>query len=270
MKFSLIDTIFLSEKRKNLLLLLLEGPQTSDDIKDELDVNWGAMIPQIKRLQEWELIDIDGRTYTHSDMGRPITKNVKTLLRILDFYERNFDYLSTRRLSVIPPDLLDRIGEIESTHIVETDLTKIFDANEEVVENMKNAKKCITMISFFQPQYNDLYNNLIQNKCDVTFVFSESVWKKIKSVYVYEKRVPSDGSAFLDWMNTRVFVISDDIDILELTLTDEILLLSFFDKESRFDSRYLLGRGEKTLKWGQELYDALSRDARRVETNIKD
>lgn len=269
MKSSLIDTIFLSEKRINLLLLLLDGPKSSDDIKDMLDVNWGAMIPQIKKLQEWELIDVEDRVYSLSDMGRPIVENVLNLLNILEIYEKNFDYLSTRRLSVIPPDLLKSMSEMETTSMIETDLTKIFDANEEVIENMKDAKKCISLISFFQPQYNELYNTLIKNGCDVTFVFSESVWNKIKSVYVYEKGVPSDGSIFLDWMNTRIYIVPDGIDILELTLTDEILLLSFFDDESRFDSRYLLCKGKNSLKWGKKLYDSLTKDIKRIETNIK-
>ncbi len=270
MKSSLIDTIFLSEKRKGLLLLLLDGPKTSDDIKDSLDVKWGAMIPQIKKLEEWDLINVDDRVYSLSDMGRPIVENVKYLIDILDIYEKNFDYLSTRRLSAVPLELLIKMGTMESMDIIKTDLTKIFDANEEVVENMKNAKTCISMISFYQPQYNGLYNNLIKNGCDITFVFSESVWNKIKSFYVYDKKSPTDGSIFLDWMNTRVFVMPDGVDILELTLTDEILLLSFFDDESRFDSRYLLCKGQNSLKWGKELYDSLATDIKRIKTNIKD
>jgi predicted transcriptional regulator len=39
MKTSLIDLAFLSEKRKDVLLLLEEGPKTGDDIKTALNVN---------------------------------------------------------------------------------------------------------------------------------------------------------------------------------------------------------------------------------------
>lgn len=50
---SLLDTLFLSEKRKNLLLLLKEeGPKNSEDIKDVLDFPWKSITPQIKKLTD--------------------------------------------------------------------------------------------------------------------------------------------------------------------------------------------------------------------------
>jgi len=54
---SLLDAIFLSEKRKNLLLLLKEeGPKSSDGIKNAFDFPWKSMIPQIKKLVDLGLV----------------------------------------------------------------------------------------------------------------------------------------------------------------------------------------------------------------------
>ncbi len=52
MKTSLIDLAFLSEKRKDVLLLLEEGPKTGDEIKTALNVNsTSIMPPQIKKIK---------------------------------------------------------------------------------------------------------------------------------------------------------------------------------------------------------------------------
>ncbi|WP_243684670.1 hypothetical protein [Methanosarcina barkeri] len=51
MKTSLIDLAFLSEKRKDVLLLLEEGPKTGDEIKTALNVNSTSIMPQIKKTK---------------------------------------------------------------------------------------------------------------------------------------------------------------------------------------------------------------------------
>ena len=270
MKSCLVDTIFLSDKRKNLLLLLLEGPQTSDDIKEKLKVNWGAMIPQIKKLEEWNLITSKDRVYYLTDMGRAITNNSKQLLNILCVYEANQKYWTTHNLSGIPPHLLDRVGELGPCKLLESDLAHVFDANKEVVEAMQDAKCCITLSNFFQPQYNKMYNGMIKNGCDLTLIYSQSVFERIVSEYVYDGKAELDDVKFLDWKNTKFYVIPDGLGITEISVTNEIVLLGLFDSDGRFDSRYILSRGNHALAWGRQLCDALSQDSKRIETNVKD
>ncbi|MDV0447620.1 hypothetical protein MsAg5_15290 [Methanosarcinaceae archaeon Ag5] len=270
MKSCLIDTIFLSDKRKNLLLLLLEGPQTSDEIKDKLNVNWGAMIPQIKKLEEWDLITSKDRVYYLTDMGRAIANNSKRLLNILCVYEHNHKYLATHDLSGIPPHLLDRIGEVGPCKLLESDLAHVFDANDDVVAAMINATFCVTLSNFFQPQYNKMYNTMLKNGCDLTLIYSESVHERILSEYVYDGKAELDDVKFLDWKRVRFLVIPDGLEITEISVTNDIVLLGLFDSDGRFDSRYILGTGERSRNWGYELYQYFSRNARRIETNVKD
>ena len=270
MKSCLIDTIFLSDKRKNLLLLLLEGPQTSDDIKDKLNVNWGAMIPQIKKLEEWDLIVNKDRVYYLTDIGRAISNNSKQLLNILCVYENNQKYWASHDLSGIPPHLLNRIGELGPCKVLESDLAHVFDANKEVVEAMTNATFCVTLSNFFQPQYNKMYNEMIKNGGDLTLIYSQSVFERILSEYVYDGVSELDDVKFLDWKNTRFFVLPDGLGITEISVTQDITLLGLFDSDNRFDSRYILGRGERARSWGLELYKYLAKEAKRIETNVKD
>jgi len=56
MESSLIDLVFRSDKRKNLLILLDSGSKSIDEIRDELDVTATSILPQIKKLIDSDLI----------------------------------------------------------------------------------------------------------------------------------------------------------------------------------------------------------------------
>jgi predicted transcriptional regulator len=134
---------------------------------------------------------------------------------------------------------------------------------------MQNAKYCTTLSNFFQPQYNKMYNTLIKNGCDLTLIYSQSVFERIISEYVYDGTAELDDVKFLDWKNTKFYVIPDGLSITEISVTNEIALLGLFDSDNRFDSRYILSRGDNALRWGLELCECLSKGSKRIETNVK-
>ena len=56
MNSSLLDLILFSEKRKDFLLLLKEGPRNIEEILEKLQVSRTALLPQIKKLKEENLV----------------------------------------------------------------------------------------------------------------------------------------------------------------------------------------------------------------------
>ena len=48
----LLDALFFSEKRKNLVIFLRDGAKNLTEIKDSFDVKAPAIIPQIRILEE--------------------------------------------------------------------------------------------------------------------------------------------------------------------------------------------------------------------------
>ena len=135
-KSSLLDTIFLSEKRKNLLLLLKEeGSKSSEDIKDVLDFPWKSITPQIKKLTDWGLVLEDHGIYSLSDMGVVIASNAEFFLNTLSVYEENLDFWSDHDVSPIPPHILNKIGELGHVKIIEQDFSNVFRLPEEIMTN---------------------------------------------------------------------------------------------------------------------------------------
>jgi predicted transcriptional regulator len=77
---SLLETIFLSEKRKNLLLLLRDGPRKMEEILPALDVSRHALLPQIKILSDNGLIIKEKDVCRLSEIGEVIVEDMVPLV----------------------------------------------------------------------------------------------------------------------------------------------------------------------------------------------
>lgn len=113
MKAELISTVFLSEKRKSTLLMLMDGPATIDEIKDSLTGTTSAIMAQVKILLEQGLIEQKEDEYRLTSVGKIIMQKIKPLVETLNILEENKDYWDSRNLNAVPDFLLDRIGDLE-------------------------------------------------------------------------------------------------------------------------------------------------------------
>ena len=105
MQLELLELIFLSNRRKQLLLFLKDGPKNMDEIKGALDVTSTAILPQIKKLKEKSLVVQEEKSYRLSLIGKVLVEKMQPLVNIVDVFEDNFDYWAERDLQGIPPAL---------------------------------------------------------------------------------------------------------------------------------------------------------------------
>lgn len=77
MKKSLLDVLFMSEKRRRVLLLLQDGTKEMEDILKSLDTTRQALLPQIRILKEHCLIDHYDDTYELTTIGKLIVDDIK-------------------------------------------------------------------------------------------------------------------------------------------------------------------------------------------------
>ncbi|TGC06499.1 hypothetical protein CUN85_12890 [Methanolobus halotolerans] len=66
----MLDVIFASEKRKNVLLMMHDGPQDMETILKSLKTTRQALLPQIKVLEKHNLISHSNDTYKLTTMGK--------------------------------------------------------------------------------------------------------------------------------------------------------------------------------------------------------
>ncbi len=257
MESSLIDLVFRSDKRKNLLILLDSGSKNIDEIRDELDVTATSILPQIKKLIDSDLIVQEDRMYKLTVLGEFIIKKVKPLISALDVVEKNNCYWTGHDLNSIPRHLLERISDLGDCILIETDLNHIYEPSQKIIDSMVNAKMASTFASYFNPAYLPLYVELGRKDVELSLNFTQSVWDHLSNEQ-------SNMIKELMGMDNVSIYISREVKISEITVTNEIMLLGLFDKNGKFDHQFILSFEPSARKWGQELFDYLKRLSKQV------
>lgn len=247
----LIKTIFLSEKRKNVLVLLLkEGPKNIEQIKEALDVNSSALMPQIKKLLKWDLVTYDTieDVYKLSDMGVLIVEKIEEFLNIINIYVENHEYWETRDLSEIPYHMRKRIGNLEHCELLEAGRDCLFEFHPVFAENVLASNYIMMASSTFQPQTVSIFSKVLQKNAKISFVLTEQVFDKFFDDF------PEQFKCFLSHKNMSVSMRDGHIGPLTLVVTDTFMALWLFDKNGRFDGTTLISYEDSALKWGRELF----------------
>jgi predicted transcriptional regulator len=258
MDSSLIDLVFRSDKRKDLLMFLDSGSKNIDEIRDELDVTATSILPQIKKLIDSDLVVQEDRMYKLTVMGEFISKKVKPLINALEVVEKNNSYWTGHDLNAIPRHLLERISELGDCILIEPDLNHIYEPSQEIVDNVGNAKRVSTFASYFNPAYLPLYVELGRKDAELSLNFTQCVWDHLSNRHsgMVEELIEMDNVSF--------YISKDGIKLTEISVTDKIMLLGLFDKNGKFDQQFIMSADPKALKWGQELFDYFKRLSRQV------
>jgi predicted transcriptional regulator len=248
MKVSLIDLAFLSEKRKDVLLLLEEGPKTGDEIKTALNVNSTSIMPQIKKLKEGHLIVQDDRNnYKLSDMGEVVVEKMEPLLNTVRVFEESYDYWTNHDFTAIPEYLLNRIDELGNYFMLEADLNRLFEIPEDFKNNLLVSKNVKMFLSYFNPLHVDMYLELAKKGAELCLILTEPVFDRMKMDYFKELK------SLMESKNVQIYICDKNI-TLKNVVTERFCLLVLFDKKGKFDHQRLMSYDESAFKWCEELF----------------
>ena len=263
MTVSMMDTILNSEKRKNVMLLLMDGKKCRDEIKTSLNVTSTALIPQIKKLKEHGLVIQDVDDYTLSNMGKVIVENMLPLLKTVDVFEANERYWQNRNLNGVPKSILKRIGELDNCIIIEPDLNHLFEFPKEFTENITKSNYIMVYNAYFHPDCPSLYSSLVEKGIDSSIILTKSVFERMEKDYL------ENVQKFVDIENCNLFVSKEVTGLATLVTTDRFLYLCFFDKNGQYDNRIIMSFDSTALKWSRDLFNCYKEEAEMItELNI--
>ena len=242
MENTLLDLILLSEKRKNVLLLLLEGPKDIETIKKALSASATAVQPQVKKLKEQHLVVQEKNLYRLSEIGRVVAEKMKPLVDTLAVLEENVDYWADREMNEIPDFLLRRIYELGHCTIIEPQIDHVFEMIPEYVKNVRLAKKLDAVLPSF-------YMEIAEKGIPISLVLPKSVLKR----WVEDYREQTEQ--YLKKENAKLFTCTDCERIPAITATDSFMAMALFPKSTVFDRKYVICFEPGSLVWGKELYN---------------
>lgn len=153
MKKQITDILLASDKRKNVLLLLKDGPEEMEIPLESLDTTRTALLPQIKILRESHLVSKHKSEdrYELTIIGRLIVEEMEHFLPAVNLFGGSCDYLGTHHIDFIPEDLLKRMPELGPYDVIEIPINEFFDTDKTFFEKAVKSHYWLEITSALHP-----------------------------------------------------------------------------------------------------------------------
>jgi predicted transcriptional regulator len=249
MKKRLLDVIFFSEKRKNVLVLLYDGPKDMEAILNSLKTTRQSLLPQMKILREHQLITGSNDIYKLTLIGKLLINSIIPFLSTVNIFDNDIDYWGTHNLDFIPSHLLERICELKDYEIISPPFVDIHKLNDKILKTSPISKSHYGIITYFHPLFLKFVSDMIANNVNVYLIMPQNAIDKIKTEQLseFEKLLGTDLF--------HLFVCPDDLNLVGFACNDYYLYMRQLKQNGEFETKYVLCNDEMALKWGKELFD---------------
>jgi predicted transcriptional regulator len=245
---NLLTLITTSEKRKQLLFLLSQGPQEWDEIKTQMDVSASGMLPQIRILNDEGLITKEGKDYSLTNLGQLIVDLLEPLDKTLKVIEQQKKFWQEHDIDALPRELRIRIGEIQNPQIVESSVEESFEPHTQFLKMILQSKRVIGISPIVHPIYPQFFLSLAQKGREVHLILTKKAFSKIKKEY-YDMLLEG-----LQYENAHLFIYEDDLRFAFIT-TDVYFCMGMFTKNGIFNSKQdLVSIDPSAIRWGEDLF----------------
>jgi predicted transcriptional regulator len=249
LKKPIVEVLLSSEKRKNVLLLLLDGPKEMETILKSLKTNRTALLPQIKILIESHLISKYGDTYKLTTIGKLIVEKTIVFLRTANMFGENSDYLGTHFIDFIPTYLLKKLPQLGSCNIIDISVGDFFDMETEFLEKAVTSKYWLQITSTLHPMFHEFYIEMINQGTDVSVIITPEIYEKVKNDYY------DDFKELIDIKLISLYLYPKSLDFASFILADQCINFRLFTQEGEYDNKKLLLCSPNASEWGKELFE---------------
>ena len=263
MTTELIGTLFLSEKRKNLMIDLLEKPMSIDEIKSKLNVTTSAIMTQIKILMDQGLITYSDNLYSLTVMGTVISQKMIPLLETLEMYSDNQKYWEEHNLSAFPDILLSRLNELQNCLLAEPELSRLYELPLKFEENLLKSKRICEISSFFSPIYHSSYIKLVKSGTEVSIILPPTAFERFKDDYAELLE------EYMACENAHIYVCSEKIEIASTVVTDHFFSVSLFNNSGTYHNHAMMSFADSSIQWGEELFEYYLAKSEKINSKSK-
>ncbi|AKB26515.1 hypothetical protein MSMTP_3046 [Methanosarcina sp. MTP4] len=261
---TLIDSLLLSKKRREIVESLFYEDKTSEDLKRLLKVEWVLLKEPIKKLMEEELIICHDKKYSLSKVGRVICENTLPLVELAETFGKNPEYWISRDLSPIPEYLAGNIGKMKGCSVVVPHPDHMFEPLKEVINESEKEiafseeiKLCLVL---FYPESIDILTEYSKRGIHITLILTKYIYDKMLNEFQDKLKL------LLGSKNLNLFVFNENKVIPQIVITDFKALVIFFNQKGKYDYQELLGSDIYALEWATELFSYYEKCSEHIST----
>jgi len=255
----MLSLLTFSEKRRDLLLYLLEQPSLLSDIRKKFDVSSPEIAPRIREMESANLIYKDHSTkkYTLTTTGKIIARSFKPFYDVITLIEKNEDFWNDHDLAGIPDYLLDRLADLKECDFYVDRFENIYDSYKTFTENIQRSSMIKGVSPIFFPSYPDFFAQLAEKSVPTSLILTKDVYDIVKSEHEEKMR------AYYDAKCTELYLI--DSAKVAFVVTDIFFSMSLFFKSGNYDPRTdLICFDKKGIQWGNDLFEHYLSQAKKI------
>lgn len=262
-KKALIDVIFASDKRKNVLLLLQDGPKEMAILLQSLETTRQSLLPQIRILEDHHLISQQDDSYELTRIGEVVVKEMNPLLDIIDIYDNDIEYWGNHKLDFIPLHLLERINELGKCSIINPSLQEIYDIPSEIYAAVQGTDETVNKLNeapliskyycglttFLYPNTDTILFEMLESDIDVNLIISKNLLDRIRTDF---------HTSFTELLGNPLFhfyILTKETSFLSSAYTNHCFLMRLLDNKGEYDNKYILCSSPEAIQWGKELFE---------------
>jgi predicted transcriptional regulator len=178
----------------------------------------------------------------------------------LNVLEENKEYWESRDLSAIPDYLLDRIGDLGQIMVYQPDLNHLFEPPAALLNSLRQSASVSTFYSYFCPSCPMNYAELAKKEVNFNLMLTRSVYSRLKDEYTEQY------NAMMNSPSSNMFICDDDtVRLGALSITDNLMLIAFFNKQGIFDHKKVITFDNSARQWGMDLFE----EYRQISEKVK-
>ena len=249
MKKSLLDVLFASDKRKNVLLFLQDGPKEMDFLLSSLETTRQALLPQIRILEDHHLVIQLDDSYELTAIGEIIVDEMRPLLDTLEVFDNNVEYWGNRNLDFIPSHLLERTRELGKCNVRKPHPTDICALDKKTLEDAYNSRNHYAICAYYHAGMPEVFSKTIRNGVDTYFIVTQDVMDKILT------ENHDDFAEFTRNKLFHMFVYPEELGFISFVCTDYGVLMRMIDISGNPDYVRVEFAAPEALEWGKDLFE---------------
>ena len=255
----LLSLLAFSEKRRVILLMLQEEPKTLTEINEYFKATSPEILPQIRKLENGNLISKEGKKYNLTEIGEIVTQSFNHLSKTLEIFENNTRFWKEHRICGIPEEFRMRLCELGDYKILEGTPTEIFKPHDEYIKNLLKSKRVRGVSPALHPEYPKVVTMLAERGVDISIVVPREIFEKLQKEYNKELQ------EYLSYGNASLRISDEQIKIA-FTTSDIFLSMRFFLKDDTYDYyKNIISYGISALKLGEDLFNYYEKRSKKIE-----
>lgn len=242
-----------SKIRTQVILSLLEGEMSANELEKKLGVRATTILHAIKDMTESDLVEKSTQNnYSLTNLGKMQGYRLMDAIDFAMVLEEHKKFWLTHDITGIPPHMIQSIGMLAQSEIIRSDPASLLKAMEYFVSGLKQSKVIHGVSPFIIPAFPETIAEIAENGVYIELILTGSVIRAMQKDYgKMLKQAETYDNVVLRRLDKEVTI--------GFTITDSFLSLGLY----RLDGRYDIGSdmicvGDSAVSWGKELFDYYS------------